>query len=86
MRVDDAERTRRLQAVVAECVKYGSRVESETPFQAVLVDGRPINHVAHLLGVALSCGVWLIGYVAVLMFDKGEQRRVVCVDQYGVVR
>lgn len=81
----DSERADRLAAAVAWEVARGWRVESQSTFNAVLVSGQPVNNVAHLLGVLVTCGLWLIGWLIALAMDKPEKRMTLRVDAYGNV-
>lgn len=81
--MDDAERADRLMMAVAEAVTYGARVESQTQFQVVLVYGRKIDYVAHLIGVFLTCGAWLVVLLCVMAAQKPERRVALRVDPYG---
>jgi cytochrome c-type biogenesis protein CcmH/NrfF len=81
--MDDAERADRLMMAVAQSVRYGARVESQTQFQAVLVYGHNVDYVAHLIGVFLTCGLWLIPMFIVMATQKTEQRVSARVDPYG---
>lgn len=70
-----------LMAVVAR----GGRVEARTPTSAVVVTGKPINHVLHLLITVLLCGLWLPVWI-VMAASGGEKRTTVSVDEAGHVR
>lgn len=63
----------------------GRRVESQSDFQAVLIEGKPVNHVLHALLTVFTCTIW--GFVwAVLGLTGGEKRELVIVDDYGNVQ
>ncbi|WP_082973795.1 DUF2510 domain-containing protein [Mycobacterium sp. E1386] len=70
-----------LVAVVAR----GGRVEARTPTSAVVVTGRPVNHVLHLLVTVLLCGLWLPVWI-ILAIAGGEKRTMVSVDGRGHVQ
>ena len=71
------------QAVQSDVVK-GGRVESQQDFQAVVVFGKPVNHVLHLILTLVTCGIWGIVWIALAIFG-GENRVMVVVDEYGNV-
>ena len=54
----------------------GSRVESQTEFQAVMVKGRRTNHLLHLLLSVISLGFWVPVWV-LLGISGGEKRKVI---------
>jgi hypothetical protein len=71
-----------LAQAIANQVRQGSRVEAQSEFQAVLVDGKPINHVLHLILTLVTCGIWAIVWIA-LVGMGGEKRYSLQVDNYG---
>lgn len=83
--ISDEARARLLQEHLSQMVITNqSRVESSTPYAAVVVSGRPVNHVLHLLASVFLCGLWLPIWFVMAMAG-GEKRHVVAVDQYGNV-
>lgn len=78
------DRKARLAQAVANEVAGGRRVESHSDFQAVVVEGKPVNHVLHLILTLVTCGLW--GFVwLVLALMGGEKRYVLSIDAYGNV-
>ena len=63
-------------------VHYGMRVESKTDFQAVMMKGKPVNHILHLLLTLFTFGLWIIVWI-MLAVTGGEERYIVYVDEYG---
>lgn len=80
--LDDATRRAYLAQAVANQVRQGSRVESQMDFQAVLVDGKPVNHVLHLILTLVTCFAWGIVWL-ILVGLGGEKRYSLSVDGYG---
>jgi hypothetical protein len=78
------QRKEALATAVANSVRDGWGVQSQTDFQAVLVKGSKPNHVLHLLLTLLTLGLWAIVWV-VVAFIGGEKHRVIQVDEYGNV-
>jgi hypothetical protein len=78
----DEWRRAALSHTVAESFRHGWRVESQMDFQAVLVSGKPINHVLHLLLTLVTFGLWAIVWI-LLAITGGEKRCVVSIDPYG---
>lgn len=78
-------RRQQLAQLVSQEVARGSRVESQTDFQAVLVKGKPVNHVLHVILSVVTCGFWLLVWPVVAVFG-GEKRKVIAVDDYGHVQ
>jgi hypothetical protein len=74
-----------LQNNVRNAIARGARIESQTEFDAVVVYGKPVNHVLHLLISIFTCSVWaFIGWIPVVIFG-GERREMIAVDEFGVV-
>lgn len=71
-----------LQQAIAAEVARGKRVETQTEFQAVLVKGKRVNHVLHVILAVITCGFWFLVWPFVAMFG-GEKRTVLTVDDYG---
>ena len=69
------------QAMQAEVVT-GGRVESQQDFQAVLIHGKPVNHILHLIVSLFTCGLWVFGWLA-LVIVGGEKRVMIVIDEYG---
>lgn len=63
----------------------GLRVESQSEFQAVLVQGQPINHVLHAIITFFTCGLWGIVWI-ILALTGGEKREMTVVDEFGNVQ
>ena len=58
------------------------RVESQTDYSAVLVKGKPVNHVLHLILSVISLGIWLVVWI-IMAISGGEKRFMLTVDAYG---
>lgn len=79
----DAERKRILATYIAtEVATNGARVESQTDENAVLVYGKRVNHLLHLLLCVPTAGLWAIPWI-IMAAMGGEKRKVVRVDDYG---
>ncbi len=72
---------RQLQAAAAR----GLRIESQSDFQAVLVEGQPVNHTLHAILTIFTCLLWGIVW-AVIAATGGEKRQMVVVDEFGNVQ
>jgi hypothetical protein len=62
----------------------GLRIESQSDFQAVLVEGKPVNHVLHAILTIFTCLLWGIVW-AIIAATGGEKREMVMVDEFGNV-
>jgi hypothetical protein len=62
----------------------GRRIESQSEFQAVLVEGKSVNNVLHALLTIFTCLLWGIVWI-VLSITGGEKREMVVVDEFGNV-
>jgi hypothetical protein len=76
------ERKELLARTVSGQVASGARVESQSDFQAVVVRGKSVNHVLHLILTLVTLGFWGIVWIAMAIFG-GEKRSMVTVDEYG---
>lgn len=74
-----------LDATVTQYLQLGYRLETRTANQVVLLTGRRINHILHLILTILTLGLW--GIVWIIMGIAGGQRRVIfTVDEHGRVQ
>lgn len=80
----EAERKRMLAQAIQTEVVQGARVESHQDFQAVLISGKPVNHLLHAVIALLTCGVWLLVWLG-LGIIGGETRVLIVIDEYGNV-
>lgn len=78
----DAERQALLSHAIAMNVSRGGRVESLSAHQAVLVYGKQVNHVLHLILSLVTCGAWAFVWLILALTVK-EKRSVLMVDPYG---
>src|ERR1700759_2047508 len=62
----------------------GRRIESQSEFQAVLVEGQPVNNVLHAILTIFTWLLWGIVWI-VLAITGGEKRELVVVDEFGNV-
>lgn len=83
-KLDAEERKEVLAQAVAAQVNQGARVEAQTGFQAVMVSGKPVNHVLHLILTLVTCLLWGLVWAALVIF-AGEKRFTLRVDDYGNV-
>jgi hypothetical protein len=79
------ERRERLASEVSRLLALGNRrIESYSDLSAVIIIGKPVNHILHLLATVLTVGIW--GFVWVLLvLVGGEKRELVRVDESGNV-
>ena len=61
---------------VSALLRQGWRVEHETGQDLVLVRGRRVNHILHLLLCVLTVGLWAIIWI-LLAITGGEKRKVI---------
>jgi hypothetical protein len=72
---------RELQSAAAR----GLRIESQSDYQAVLVEGQKVNHTLHAILTVFTCLLWGIVW-AVIAATGGEKREMIVVDDYGNVQ
>lgn len=83
-RLSSDQRQALLGQTVASQVATGMRVESQGPYNAILVKGKSVNHVLHLILTVLTAGVWVLVWIP-LAIAGGEKRSQVTVDDFGNV-
>lgn len=76
------ERKQLLARQIQSAAATGARVESQSDFQAIVVRGKPVNHVLHLIITLLTIGLWGIVWI-VLVVTGGEKREMLVVDEWG---
>ena len=76
------ERQSLLSRQVASLLSQGRRVESQSDYQAVLVQGHRPNHILHLILTFITLGTWGLVWLG-LVFLGGEKRELVQVDEWG---
>jgi hypothetical protein len=79
--VSDEMRSAVLDRAIVMCASRGGRVEYRSPFQAIIVYGKPVNHILHAILSIVTC-IWLIVWLIVAQ-SGGERREVLDVDPYG---
>lgn len=65
-------------------ISHGARVQSQDWTSAVLVYGKPVNHVLHAILTIFLLGLWLFVWIPVAILG-GERREQVIVDEWGRV-
>jgi hypothetical protein len=81
----DADRRKQtLAQAVANEVRGGWSVESQSDFQAVMVQpGTKVNHLLHLVLSLITLGIWLIVWALVTLMHKRTRHEVISVDEFG---
>jgi hypothetical protein len=79
------ERKAMLAQQVQQAVSRGLRVESQSDFQAILVQGKPVNHTLHAILTIFTCLLWGIVW-AVVAATGGEKREMIVIDEFGNVQ
>lgn len=70
------------RAIASQLGQGGRRIESQSDYNAVIVQGKPVNNVLQLILTLVTFGMW--GFVWLLLcFVGGEKREMVTVDEYG---
>jgi len=76
------ERQAILSAHVRMAVAHGGRVQSQDGVSAVIVYGKPVNHVLHAILTIFLLGLWLLVWIPMAM-TGGERRELLTVDKSG---
>lgn len=74
-----------LDQTLVQMTAMNGRVETRTANQAVVVNGRPINHVLHLLLSIFMCSLWIPVWMFITA-TGGERRTTVSVDRGGNIQ
>jgi hypothetical protein len=82
--LSNQERSAILDQKLVAMASQGGRIETRTDNQAVVVSGKPVNHILHLLISVLLCGLRLPVWVLVAV-TGGERRVTITVDKNGQV-
>jgi len=82
VRLPDRQRKQRLEEAVRSEVALGARVEAQAGFHAIVVRGRPVNHILHLILTCATCGFWLTPWVLLGLFG-GERRTMLEITENG---
>ena len=75
----------KFENLVSTRVTEGWRLESKTDSDAVLVKGRKVNHMLHLLLSVFTFGLWAIVWVSVASW-AGERRTTLRLYDNDVVQ
>ena len=78
------ERKAILEQSIQSALARGARLEVLLDFYVLLVEGKPINHILHLLLSVVTFGLWLIVWL-VMAAAGGEKRFALNVDDSGNV-
>ena len=81
------ERVRLLDEAIASLAGQGGRLVARDEWTAVVLTGKPVNHVLHLiLAICSIClgGIWVPVWLLITAVG-GEHRQTLTVDQYGRV-
>jgi hypothetical protein len=78
----DKERKAILAQQLQQATARGLRIESQSDFQAVLIEGQKVNHTLHAILTVFTCLLWGIVW-AVIAGTGGEKREMVVVDEFG---
>lgn len=78
------ERKQLLARAINTQIAQGARIESQSDYQAVIVKGKHVNHILHLILTLVTFFIWSIVWLA-LVITGGEKRSIVAVDEYGNV-
>ena len=64
---------------------HGRRLEHRGDFQAIVVQGKPVNHVLHLFLTIFTLDFWAINWLCIALAG-GEKRVALQVDEAGRFR
>ncbi len=73
-----------IEAAIQYEIAMGGRLASQTASQAVVIHGKPVNHILHLLLSVFTAGIWLIIWI-IMAASGGERRAILEVRSDGTV-
>ena len=76
------ERKELLARQIQSAAAQGGRVETQSDFQAIVVNGKPVNHTLHGLVSLFTLGLWLPVWL-IFALAGGEKREMRLVDEWG---
>ncbi len=83
--LSDTERKAILdQEVNRILLRKNRRLEHRSDFQAIIVRGKPVNHILHLLLTIFTIGIWAFVWLA-MAGSGGEKRAAMQVDRHGQI-
>ena len=83
--ISDPERKAFLDREVAQVMrKPHRRLEYRSDFQAIIVRGKPVNHILHLLLTLCTVGLWGLVWLLIAA-NGGEKRASMQVNQAGQI-
>ena len=84
--IPEAERKAILdQEVERVLLQPNCRLEFRSDYRAIVVQGKSVNHILHLLLTIFTVGIWAIIWLC-LALTGGEKRTTIEVDQAGRLR
>jgi hypothetical protein len=84
VRVPEDDRQVILDEALFGMISEGDRVLARLPDQAILMTGKPVNHLLHFV-VSFFCWLWVPIWLVLWLFG-GERTMTVTVDEYGEVQ
>jgi hypothetical protein len=78
------ERKAILAQQIQQAVARGGRIETQSDTMAVVVYGKPVNHVLHFLIGLFTFFLWWIVWI-ILAASGGEKREMITIDEFGNV-
>jgi hypothetical protein len=82
--LSEPERAAILDNQLMQLAAQGQRVETRLQTSAVVVSGKPINNVLHLLLCVFCCGLWVPVWLLLGAFT-GERRKTISVAENGQI-
>jgi hypothetical protein len=84
--IPDSQRRELFERQLSQEIAFSrGRLESVTPYPAVVVTGQRVNHVLHLLASLFLCGLWIPVWILNTL-SGGEKRNALAVDGCGNMR
>ena len=81
-RKNGEERREILSRTLQTQIAQGGRIESQSDYSAVVVNGHRPNHTLHLILTLVTFGLWGLAWIGMAWLG-GEKRTAVSVDEFG---
>jgi hypothetical protein len=83
--VTTTQRKTILARAIEHQVALGGRVESSGDFHAVVIFGKPVNHILHFLIGIVTLTIWWLVWL-LLVLGNNQMRRTIFVTEDGLVQ
>lgn len=80
--ITPAHKAQKMSQAISYEIAQGWKVEYQGPDQVVLVSGKKVNHILHLILTLFTGGFWLLVWLIVILANPSK-KLMITVDDYG---